>query len=573
MNTSGGIDAVDTSVTLTDSTGFPTSGTIQIGSEQLTYTGNAAHVLSGLVRGANNTTAASHTDATSVGQVYDSGFHTLAQFTQVQTEIVSSTDGTLQIDFTSDVNGTDVVRALAIPFLSANGYQLYGAPVFAPYVRYRFVNTESVNQTDFFYSSLKLTTPINAQVLTVAAPIVSSMVVNLGRNIVVGQQPDGDFVNQPADGNAFEYTNATFAADAEYTSAWFDTDGYNMIELFVASDQVGATGGFIIEFTNNTNAGTPLVNATRTFTFNQYDVDEAFKLLNLITLLDGFRVRYMNGNTQANITLVATLKINGSTTNFDKSGSIQVTDFTTSVALGSISNFKTGSIDGRNGDTTAGGEDLIGAGGIYGGFPTSTTPVTIQVSSTSANDAGPSGTGARTVQIQGLATSTSSEYTIETFTMNGTTAVTGGTWWRVTRAQVMTVGSGGTNAGTITVEISGGGGAIYGTILSGEDATTAGIYTVPAGHKMMIKHLVVVQARTNGASGSAEVTLRTRSSTGTNGNFHPLKRFSLQTGMALDLLFQGGVIVDELMDVKVRCDNVSGTSDVCCDIEFLLITK
>lgn len=40
---------------------FTSSGTIQIGKEQITYTGITGNVLTGCTRGANSTTAASHT--------------------------------------------------------------------------------------------------------------------------------------------------------------------------------------------------------------------------------------------------------------------------------------------------------------------------------------------------------------------------------------------------------------------------------------------------------------------------------------------------------------------------------
>ncbi len=41
---------------------FTSSGTIQIGTEQITYTGITSNVLTGCTRGANSTTASSHSD-------------------------------------------------------------------------------------------------------------------------------------------------------------------------------------------------------------------------------------------------------------------------------------------------------------------------------------------------------------------------------------------------------------------------------------------------------------------------------------------------------------------------------
>ncbi len=58
----GAISAAATSVILTDATSFPSSGTILIGAELITYTGKTANTLTGCSRGTSNTTAATHVD-------------------------------------------------------------------------------------------------------------------------------------------------------------------------------------------------------------------------------------------------------------------------------------------------------------------------------------------------------------------------------------------------------------------------------------------------------------------------------------------------------------------------------
>ena len=59
------LDAVSTSLTLTDATGFPDAGLIKINNEQLRYAEVSGNVLGGLTRGVNGTTPAAHvsTDA------------------------------------------------------------------------------------------------------------------------------------------------------------------------------------------------------------------------------------------------------------------------------------------------------------------------------------------------------------------------------------------------------------------------------------------------------------------------------------------------------------------------------
>ena len=63
-----GITDSATSITLTDASQFPSSGTnyIQIGTEEISYTGISSNVLSGVTRGVRNTTAASHSGGATV---------------------------------------------------------------------------------------------------------------------------------------------------------------------------------------------------------------------------------------------------------------------------------------------------------------------------------------------------------------------------------------------------------------------------------------------------------------------------------------------------------------------------
>jgi hypothetical protein len=58
----GAITSSATSLILTSATNFASSGTLLIGTELITYTGKTINTLTGLSRGANNTTAAAHID-------------------------------------------------------------------------------------------------------------------------------------------------------------------------------------------------------------------------------------------------------------------------------------------------------------------------------------------------------------------------------------------------------------------------------------------------------------------------------------------------------------------------------
>ena len=69
----GTINSSVTSLTLAESGSFGSSGTVKVDDEHITYTGNdsGTETLSGLTRGADNTTAASHSDGATVTDIAD----------------------------------------------------------------------------------------------------------------------------------------------------------------------------------------------------------------------------------------------------------------------------------------------------------------------------------------------------------------------------------------------------------------------------------------------------------------------------------------------------------------------
>tara|TARA_Y100000310_G_scaffold337227_1_gene423788 strand:+ start:825 stop:1715 length:891 start_codon:yes stop_codon:yes gene_type:complete len=66
----GDITDSDTSIILTSATGFTATGTILIGTEQITYTGISTETLTGCTRAANGTTAAAHDSGAGVIEIY-----------------------------------------------------------------------------------------------------------------------------------------------------------------------------------------------------------------------------------------------------------------------------------------------------------------------------------------------------------------------------------------------------------------------------------------------------------------------------------------------------------------------
>ena len=79
-----------------------------------------------------------------------------------------------------------VERYLSVPYASANGFQLFAAPAFTPYVQYTFENTGTGTTTQLFYETKLLTKALSGQLLGLDAFVSPSMVANLGRNIIAG---------------------------------------------------------------------------------------------------------------------------------------------------------------------------------------------------------------------------------------------------------------------------------------------------------------------------------------------------------------------------------------------------
>lgn len=128
--------------------------------------------------------------------------------------------------------------------------------------------------------------------------------------------------------------------------------------------------------------------------------------------------------------------------------------------------------------------------------PTAAAQVEL-VSSSSSDSA--AGTGARTVKVTYYDGLMDGPFT-ETVTMNGTTAVaTVATDIRfIEKMETLTVGSNGTNVGTITIRHLSDS-PVYGTIAASDGITFWAHHYVPSGKKCFITRLV---AGTQGASGS-----------------------------------------------------------------------
>ncbi len=245
----------------------------------------------------------------------------------------------------------------------------------------------------------------------------------------------------------------------------------------------------------------------------------------------------------------------------NEEGVLLTESFLTEVAFGDIPNYDIGVKFGRNADLDTGTipEDVWHGGGIYTGQPENYTPETVTVVSDSTDDAA-AGTGARTVRIIGLKTDTSEEYESEDFTLNGTTPVTSSnSWWRINRAYVLTAGSGGKNAGIISVIPSTTTANVMVRLPATFNQSHIAALTVPHGKILLIKRLRAAITRASGAAGSATLSLRVREP---GGVYRSLRVYEMQTGATVSEKELGGIMMIAGTDIKFTVDDVSDNNTV-----------
>jgi hypothetical protein len=198
------------------------------------------------------------------GVTYTSGVLNLIGYTQVQTHILSDKNGTILIKFASDSSGADIVRQLTIPYTGGSGFKMFSAPAFSSYITYDFTCDE-VGQTDFYFDTKFTTKSISGQILGLEDFISPSMVANLGRNITVGTDPTGVFINQKLDGVVFK-TEVPLSGGATYTSSVISTLGYSQIETHLYSN---VSGSLVGTWYNDESKTTILRTFTRPYAGNE----------------------------------------------------------------------------------------------------------------------------------------------------------------------------------------------------------------------------------------------------------------------------------------------------------------
>lgn len=216
--------------------------------------------------------------------------------------------------------------------------------------------------------------------------------------------------------------------------------------------------------------------------------------------------------------------------------------------------------------SSATGSDLIinDAGASYTDQTTTLSAAVVKVSAANAADTA-TGTGARTVLLSGV--DANYNEISEVIALNGQTAVNSvNSYLFVNSLQVLTTGSGNTNAGIIYVGT--------GTVTTGVPATQyiqipvgvcisrAGFYVVPAGYSMVINNFVISNGTATNAS-TIKLWSRTASS--------PYARRTQITIPALNTMtISAKHVVPEKTFIKCTGNNVTSTSVITAVINYYL---
>lgn len=172
------------------------------------------------------------------------------------------------------------------------------------------------------------------------------------------------------------------------------------------------------------------------------------------------------------------------------------------VALGRRSGATTWNKFGYNPDIDIGTETIWAPGGTH---TILTSASTLDVVSDSANDTNSSGTGARSILIDGIdATWTRQQATV---TLSGATPVTtSNSWLGVNRAYVITSGTSDSNEGNISITATTGG-SLQAYLPAGGGVTQQLIFFTQANHTALADWLFVNVNKISGG-GSPRVTIK-----------------------------------------------------------------
>lgn len=509
------------------------------------------------------------------GETFTSNWEDLTSFSSITISCYADQECLIYVDESVvDPSTVGPIRNTASSHkakVNANSLMTHTVCVHAPFYRIRIENTSGQNMT-----------ALQCETLTFATY----------------QNPPQRFLPPVAQ------TEANILNGGTFDSGIFDINGYERIEIELFSNQNVTFNGFwysdpegnnlirnfSIPYTTDLqllkNTAATLGRYLRITIVNSSGAEAtqvSFRLIlsNIAQTGNTSRLdQFLPPNIAAQVTRSVTVGIdtNGVYNNLrvNEFGALQSVPFFLDAARGFFPEIKYNKKFGRNSniDTgTANGngsfEDVWNGGNLYTGQPVSGTATTLEIASDNANDTA-AGTGARTVLIQGL----DADYNEieETIILNGTSAVTTvNSYWRQSKAKVLTAGSAGWNIGEITSHWTGTPAQIFMVMPARANQTAICCDTVPAGKIRIIYGLSAEMARANGSAGSANVRFLTRRE---NQVFRTDINAEITNSLKYESLPDTYIVIPEKTDLKWSVDEVSDNNTiVTAEFVYLDITE
>ncbi len=224
---------------------------------------------------------------------------------------------------------------------------------------------------------------------------------------------------------------------------------------------------------------------------------------------------------------------------------------------------------GRNPDidTVDGFEAIWNGGGPYTGFD-AIAAETVEVFSSDANDTS-AGTGARTVELSEGLDANFDLIAPETVILNGVTAVnTVNSYIRLPRVRVMTAGSGGVNAGTITARQNVTTANIFIVMPIGYNTSMLGAYTIPNGENACL--VSSYSAYSGNVNANSNIRINTREDGGVFIVRSELSLKSAGTSYLPKVYPFTSIVLPGKTDVFMSADTDTNNTAIACEFNLVL---
>lgn len=282
----GAITDSVTTITLTSTTQFPSGGgSAKIESEYITYTGISGSDLTGVTRGAFDSTAVAHDSGVAISGIYIGTSDQSAQ-PDVGVSLKSDVSGTLYFDFSNDDTNWDSFPVTGFAIV-ADVHEFHTAVKLPRYFRTRFESSSNNASTSFrVYTYFGVFRQGNLPLNQNISDDSDSSIV---RAIRTGANPNGTYVNEKADGFVFSNTTV-LGGDEVFSSGILDLEGYSQIQTELFADQNGTlVGTWYADSGGNT--------AVRTFTFPYNATQSDLETFSTIAFTRYLEYTYTNGSS------------------------------------------------------------------------------------------------------------------------------------------------------------------------------------------------------------------------------------------------------------------------------------